>query len=120
MSCLVSLTTARHGAPQSQSRARRVKHLGEWFGKFRNNPVPVTNKDYTLRRTFGRASINSAPVGSKMNPDVRLAPIPYTKHAAKKEEEFMGVLEYLHKRKHDPRPIAKSGNFPSVNVPTGP
>lgn len=118
ISCLVSLTTARHGPPQSQSKARRVKHLGEWFAKLRNKPVPVTKNEYKLRRTFGRAT-NTAPIGSKMNPNVRLAPIPYLKKSIKKDEA-MGVMEYLHKRRHDPRPVVNSGNFPSIfNVPTG-
>lgn len=120
ISCLVNLTTARYyGPPQSQSKARRVKHLGEWFAKIMNNPVPVTKNENKLRSTFGRSS-NTAPIGSKWNPNVRLAPIPYIKKSKKKDEKVMGVMEYLHKRRHDPRPIAKSGNFPSVlNVPTG-
>lgn len=103
ISCLVSIATARHGPSQIQSRARRVKHLGEWFTKQRSSPV--TKSDNKIRSTFGRAT-NTAPVGSKMNPDVRLVPLPYKKKTVMAEP--MNVMEYLHKRKHDPRPIVKN------------
>lgn len=52
--CLLNLTAARHGASQSQSRAKRVKHLGEWFEKQRNQPVPVTKNENTA--PIGRAN----------------------------------------------------------------
>lgn len=115
ISCLVSIATARHGPSQIQSRAKRVKHLGEWFSKQRNSPV--TKSHYKMRSTFGR-NTNIAPIGSKMNQDVRLVPLPYKKKSLQPEPRTL--QEYLHKRKHDPRPIVKLNRFNSSPIQTVP
>lgn len=118
--CLMELSSARRGPPTLHSRARRVKHMGEWLT--RNKKVTTNNDNSNLKYTFGRNN-NLAPIGSRLNPDVKLAPHPNLNKPLNKYEPKT-LSEYLHKRHHEPRKVAKDGSINSNKrrdeFPTGP
>lgn len=118
---LMELSSARRGPPTHQSRARRVKHLGEWLS-LRNQKVN-TNKDQSnLKYNSGR-SFNLAPIGSRLNPDVKLAAHPNLNKPIVKYEP-KSLTDYLHKRQHEPRQAVRDGSINSYQsgdeLPAGP
>lgn len=107
--CLLELSSARSGPPTLHSRARRVKHLGEWLT--RNQKVSTNNGQSNLKYNSGR-SHNLAPLGSRLNPDVKLAPHPNLNKPLNKYEPKT-LAEYLHKRHHEPRKAVRDGSINS-------
>lgn len=117
--CLMELSSAKRGPPSISSRARRVKHIGEWLT--RNNSDTITRDPSTLKYNSGRR-YNFAPIGSKLNPDVKLAPHPYLSKPIVKYEPKT-ITEYLHKREHEPRVAVRDRSMSfktSDAIPTGP
>lgn len=117
--CLMELSSAKRGPPSINSRARRVKHIGEWLT--RNKSDTINRDPSTLKYNSGR-NINVAPIGSKLNPDIKLAPHPnLSKPIVKYEPKTLS--EYLHKREHEPR-LAVRDRSMLYNIrdaiPTGP
>lgn len=117
--CLMELSSAKRGPPSINSRARRVKHIGEWLT--RNKSDTITRDPSTLKYNSGRR-YNFAPIGSKLNPDVKLAPHPYLSKPIVKYEPKT-LIEYLHKREHEPRVAVRDRSMSFTTrdaIPTGP
>lgn len=112
---VVSEATGHNGAPAIESKATKIKYMMEWFAMRDATPTAPTTEDPELKFKLGR-NPNAPPLGSKFNPDIKLAPHPYLSKPIVKFEA-KSLEEYLRLRRYHPRNVIKDKNYYYYTVP---